>query len=70
MTRRDARARSANIERLGQFNEFHAGSIRSAKENRDLEANPRRTAPLRLIQVLPFLKTFDSHSVGPIVLAI
>jgi hypothetical protein len=55
----------ANIQGFGQLNEFDTRGVRSTEKNRDLETNSGRPAPLRLIQVLPFLKTFDSHSAGP-----
>jgi hypothetical protein len=65
MSGRNTSARRTNIESFGQLNKFHSGGIRTAQEYRHLKPDSRRTAPLSLFQVLPFPKTFDSHSVAP-----
>jgi hypothetical protein len=65
----NAGACGANIERLGKFDELDARRVRSAQKNRYLQTDSRGPTPLHVLQVLPFLKTVDFHSGGPIVLA-
>jgi hypothetical protein len=55
----------ANIERLGQLNEFGPRSVRTPQEDRYLESDPGRPTRLLVIQVLAFLHNFAFHAVAP-----
>jgi hypothetical protein len=56
MYRGDTGASCADIERLGQFDEFHARGIGSAQKDRHLKLDTGRATLMRWIHALPFFK--------------
>jgi hypothetical protein len=54
----------ANIESLGEFDEFYAGRIRATDEHRHLQANAGRAPSRGRFPALLFLKNLSLHKVS------
>jgi hypothetical protein len=67
--RRNAGAKRAYIERLGQLNKLDPRRIGGAQEDGHLQPNPGRPALVAILQFLALLRQLSVHGDVPVVLA-